>query len=108
VANLIQKVMRSLSQGWRVRDAAPINKDLREFLVGQEIANVESGAQTDEGYSVTRLTFRGGDSMLIIPMPVEPEVTRETGVKMVSMFVFHPKTAARGRVWLPAHDGWWH
>jgi hypothetical protein len=106
MGNPIDRILRSLSRGWRVQDSAPVNKDLREFLVGQQIKDVESGAQTQEGYGVTRMRFASGDSILIVPVPVDPAVTQETGVTMATMFVFQPRQG--GRVWLPAHDGWWN
>ena len=56
---------------------------------------MEAGAQTEEGYSVTRITFRSGDSVLVIPAEVEDRLTQETGLRLVTHFIFQPNTNRR-------------
>lgn len=78
--------------GLRPRDGSPVNRDLRDYLVGQEIEDVDYRAQTEEGWSVVKIRFRGGDEMLIVPQPVTDEQTRQrTGLSIALRFTFHPR-----------------
>ena len=76
-------------------DGTQVNRDLNDFLVGQQIERVEMGAMTAEGYSVARLVLVGGDQVLIIPQMVEPAVTERSGLVAAIRFVFHPRRPRR-------------
>ena len=76
-------------------DGTPVLRDLNDFLAGKEILRVDMGAATDEGYSVIRMRFRDGDQVLILPQPVDPEVTVQTGVRLAIRILFQPKKQRR-------------
>ena len=98
----MRNLFNTLSKGWKVKDKSPVNRDLNDFLVGQEITSIEAGALTEEGYSVTRIRFRSGDQLLVIPAKVDPQVTREAGIELVTHFLFQRRKT--GKLWMPGQN----
>jgi len=99
---MLPNMFNALAKGWRIADGSPVDRDLNELLYGQEITRVETGAQTEEGISIARMFFESTDQMLIVPMQVRPDIALETGVKLVTGFVF--KKGKTGKIWIPGQN----
>lgn len=81
--------------GHRLRDGAPVNVDLKEYLVGREIMDVDCRGLTEEGYNAVKFTFLGGDELLAIARPVPPAMRERTGFVTEFQFLFLPQQARR-------------
>jgi hypothetical protein len=60
-------------------------------VVGKTITNIEYGAMTGDGMSVTKIVFEGGDQVLILPQMVDEALTVETGLRAAIRFIFQPR-----------------